>query len=134
MHYLGVEARNCAVLDSGCTSNVCGKAWLDCYFDSLTSQERNKVVENEGKKMFKFGGGEKCMSLGNFELPANLAGKKVTIRTDVIDSDIPLLLSKDAMKRAKMKMNLENDTAEILGTQVNLNHTSCGRSSRQRLV
>ena len=123
---LGMEARNCAVLDCGCTSNVCGQAWFDCYMDSLTSPERSRVTEEEGIKTFKFGGGEKLKSLGTFELPAHLAGKPVMIRTDVVASDIPLLLSKEAMKKAQVKLNLVADTAEILGTEVSLNHTSSG--------
>ena len=32
---LGVDARNCAVLDSACSSTVCGKIWLDGYLKSL---------------------------------------------------------------------------------------------------
>ena len=32
---LGTDARNCAVLDSACTSTVCGEMWLDNYLNSL---------------------------------------------------------------------------------------------------
>ena len=37
---LGVDARNCAVLDSACSSTVCGKAWLDGYLKSLDKEDR----------------------------------------------------------------------------------------------
>ena len=47
------------------------------------------------------------------EFPCNLAGKSIVIRADVVDSDIPLLLSKDSMKKAKIKLDLENDQAEF---------------------
>ena len=50
----------------------------------------------------------------------------MTIKTDIVDSDIPLLLSRSAMKKAGVKKDLENDTAEILGEQVSLNLTSSG--------
>ncbi len=50
----------------------------------------------------------------------------ITIRTDVVESDIPLLLSKPAMKKVRVKLDLENGTAEILGTTVILNDTSSG--------
>lgn len=126
MKELSIESRNCAVLDSGCSSNVCGQAWFDCYVDSLSSEERRQVIEEEGRKTFKFGGGEKLKSLGCFFLPAHLAGKKVTIKTDVVASNLPLLLSKEAMKKAKVKLNLIDDTAEILGKEICLNHTSSG--------
>ncbi len=53
-----------------------------------------------------------------------LAGKDVRISTDVVDSHIPLLLSLGAMKRAEIKLDTKNDTAEILGETVNLSFTS----------
>ena len=40
--------------------------------------------------MFKFGGGEVLTSIASLELPGILAGRKVTIKTDVVTSDIPL--------------------------------------------
>ena len=89
-------------------------------------QGKGRVTEVEGKKVFKFGGWEKLKSLGTFELPAHLAGSPVSVRTDVVATDIPLLLSKEAIKRAKVKLNLVDDTAEILGTQINLHFASYG--------
>ena len=48
------------------------------------------------------------------EIPAFLTGRDVMIMTDVVDSDIPLLLSVNFMKNAKVKLDLENGTAEIV--------------------
>ena len=126
INQLGVEARNCAVLDSACSSTVCGQNWMDCYLESLDPCDRAKVKTSKGEKVFKFGGGERLKSKGSYCIPAVLAGNEVSVRADVVDSEIPLLLSMDAMKRAKMKLDLENDTAEILGVKVALNHTSSG--------
>ncbi|KAH3726206.1 hypothetical protein DPMN_054842 [Dreissena polymorpha] len=53
-------------------------------------------------------------SKGEYIMPACMVGKDVTIKTDVVDSDIPLLLSRDAIKRAGVKMDLENDNATIM--------------------
>ena len=50
-----------------------------------------------------------------------IAGKEVTIKTDVVGSDIPLLLSRTAMKTASVKMDLEKDTATIFGKDIALN-------------
>ena len=57
-------------------------------------------------------------------LPAVIAGKEVMIKTDVVESDIPLLLSPTAMKKAAM--DLKNDTATIMGKEVALNLTTSG--------
>lgn len=57
-------------------------------------------MRREGHKIFKFGGGTKLKSVGEYELPVCIVGKPVTVKTDVVDSDIPLLLSRTAMKEA----------------------------------
>ena len=51
------ETLNCAVLDTGCTKNVCGQPWLDSYLDSLTPGYLLKVVEEKSSSSFKFGDG-----------------------------------------------------------------------------
>ena len=39
IHQLGVDARNCAVLDIACNSTVPGENWLDSYIHSLDKSE-----------------------------------------------------------------------------------------------
>ena len=126
MLVLSTEAQNCAVLDSACSSTVCGKQWLSGYIDSLDEDALKNVKKSPSQKVFRFGGGTLLSSEGSYSLPATLAGKKVNINTDVVDSNIPLLLSKDAMKKASMKLDLETDVAEIFGTKIHLNCTSSG--------
>lgn len=123
---LGFEAQNSAVLDSACSSTVCGHTWLSNYIDSLSENERDQVKRVDSTRIFKFGGGTRLHSDGEYSLPATIVGKKVVIKTDVVKSDVPLLLSKSAMKTAKVKLNLEDDSAEILGKEVVLNCTSSG--------
>lgn len=123
---LGIDARNCAVLDSACSSTVCGEMWLDNYLNSLSQEDKKRVKQTVGHKTFKFGGGERLGSKGEYNLPAMIAGKEVTIRTDVVESDIPLLLSRQAMKTASVKMDLENDTVNIFGQDIALNLTNAG--------
>jgi hypothetical protein len=123
---LCAEAQSCAVLDSACSSTVCGRAWLNDYISSLSGEDRKKINVTDSDRIFKFGGGTRLESEGEYKIPAHLAGKDISIKTDVVDSDIPLLLSKTAMKMAKVKLDLENDTAEIFGNEVTLNCTSSG--------
>ena len=40
--------------------------------------------------MFKFEGGICLQSKGEYSLPVVIAGKEATVRTDVVESDIPL--------------------------------------------
>ena len=123
---LGIEAQNSAVLDSACSSTVYGKAWFDAYLNSLSPENHQKVIKMEGEKVFRFGGGEKLKSIGLYIIPVELAGKKLSLKTDVVDSEIPLLMSKASMKKARITINTDNDTAEIFGIRVKLQSTSSG--------
>ena len=120
------ESANSAVLDSACTSTVAGEIWMNCYMDSLDPTIRDKVVEQSSDTMFKFGGGTVLKSNRKMIFPCSVAGVDCEIEADVVDSDIPLLLSKDSMKKAKMKLDLENDSASIFGKEVQLQCTSSG--------
>ena len=53
--------------------------------------------------------------IGSCSVPCRLAHRNIFIRTDIVDSDISLLLSKNSTKEAKVKPDLENDKAEIFG-------------------
>ena len=123
---LGIDARNCAVLDSACSSTVCGDKWINNYIQSLDNRDRLKIKQRDSQKVFKCGGGTCLKSKCEFSLPAVIAGKEVTIKSDVVESDIPLLLSRTAMKKAAVKMDLENDTATIMAKGVALNLTTSG--------
>ena len=123
---LGIDACNCAVLDSACSSTVCGDNWVNSYIESLDKNDKAKVNQSAGEKVFKFGGGTCLKSKGEYSLPAVIAGKEVTIKIDVVESDISLLLSRAAMKKAALKLDLETDIAAIMGKEVTLNLTSSG--------
>ena len=59
-------------------------------------------------------------------LPCIVAGFRVDINTDIVDADILLLLSKSAMKKAKVKLNFDSDTIDILSKRIKLMTTSTG--------
>ena len=82
---------------------------------SLDKKDKTKVYHSDRVKVFKFGGGTKLKSEGEYSIPAVIVGEHVTIKTDVVNSDIPLLLSRTTMKNASVKMDIEHDGAEIFG-------------------
>ena len=94
------ESMSAAILDSGASSTVCGKIWMECYVDGLPAENQEKVVYKPSLNSFKFGSGSIFPSLYKAKLPAVVGGKKIMIETDVVDSDIPMLLSKSAMKKS----------------------------------
>ena len=120
------EAANMAILDSACRKTVTGCIWRDIYLESLSKQERNKIKHYPGGTNFKFGEETKIRSIEKLEIPCNIAGKKTTILVDVIDSDIPLLLSKPDMQYLGFRLNMENNTLEVDGRVTELDTTSSG--------
>ena len=91
---LSMEARGCAVIDTACGSIVAGENWIEDYIHNhLAPKDQKKVVRKEGKRIFRFGAGAALKSTGEIAIPAVVAGKEVHIVTDVVESDVPLLLS-----------------------------------------
>ena len=99
---------------------------MEDYKKSLNVADQEKIIEMEGQEIFRFGGGVKLKSLRTYIIPIEMGGKKLSLKTDVVDSEIPLLISKSSMKKARITINTDNDTAEILGNRVKLQSTSSG--------
>ena len=71
---------------------------------------------------FKFGDGETADSLKSVIIPAQIGNSVIMIQTDVTSNELPLLLSKDAMKKANTKIDFTNDKINILGQQILLDY------------
>ena len=65
-------------------------------------------------------------SLGKYSVPAMIVGKTSEIKFAIIDSDIPLLMSKKTMKEMKMRIDLEKDTSSVWGVTIDLKTTESG--------
>ena len=103
------ETLNGAVLDSGCTQTLCGKTWLINYIDSLTDDNKVKVTKRRIVIAFKFGDGKLLNSLKLVTIPIKIGSKYINIMANVTDNELPLLLSKNAMKSGKVKIDFDND-------------------------
>ena len=121
------EALNYATLDTCCSSSVSGRVWLDFYLESLDIKWRGEVRGPlPSNRVFKFGKNGRLPSLGSYMIPVTLAKKEVILEMDVVESDLPLLLSKKAMKKAQMKIDLAVDTVTAFGNKEKLITTSGG--------
>ena len=123
---LAKEALNAAVLDCGAAGTVCGDLWLKCYIDSLNEKDKNLIEYRKSGNKFKFGDGNKVCSQQLVKIPAVIGQSEVFIETDVIDKDIPLLLSKKSMKAAGTELNFRDDTVTMLDQKLDLNVTESG--------
>ena len=58
MGLLTYEARNSAVLNSGCSTAAAEKKWINCYIESSQDPEKRRIIRSPSCKKFKFGEGE----------------------------------------------------------------------------
>ena len=117
---LVAESWNSAVLNSGASKTVCGQAWLNTYLNSLNESDQSKVSYRNSFSSYRFGVGNKVMVTKSVQIPAVIDNQSVTIETDIVHSDIPLLLSRSSMKKANMHLNFEDDTVKALNQDINL--------------
>ena len=54
-------------------------------------------------------------SLHKVKIPASIGNQDIFIESDVVDNDIPILLSKSAMKKANASIDFQSDTVTMLG-------------------
>ena len=65
---------------------------------------------------------EKCISI-----PCKIDGERVNVVTDVVKSEIPLLLSKESMKKAGTKIDFVKDKVIIFGKKISLQFILSGQ-------
>ena len=125
-HLSGLIAKswNSSVLDSGATKTISGQAWLDTYLSSLP--DSSSITWSGSNNIYHFRDGHKVQAMKSATIPVVLGGHKVHLTTDVIAKDIPLLISRDSMKKAGMTIDFENDIAKVFGKTINLNVTKSG--------
>ena len=97
----GLNDSNFTVLDSVIT--VCRENWLNNYLQFLSRCDRRKVQQKGSRTAFKFDGRRMVKSKGEYWLPVVIAGKEVTVRTEVVKSDIPLLVIKRGYEKGRGK-------------------------------
>ena len=118
------ETFNHAVLDSGCTKTLCGESWLNNHIDTLSADDKQKVVESKSDTKFKFGDGNTVQAIKEVKIPAQIGNKEVDMHKYVINNELSLLLSKDAMKKADTTIDFTKAKINILGQEMDMNFTS----------
>lgn len=120
------ETMGCAVLDCGAPKTVCGKVWLDTFIEALSKEDQGRVTYTSTSNIYKFGNGRRVKAYTSVNLPVVLGKKEVTLKTDVVNDEIPLLMSRISMKRAKTMLDMIEDKVTMLGQVIKLITTSTG--------
>ena len=114
---LMLESLNLGLLDSGASKSVCGERWFRIYSESLPDCTRNRIEEiaMEENVVFRFGNAEAQKAIKRVRIPAYLGEKNVRIDIYVIKESVPLLISREAMSKADMRIEYRTNELSIFG-------------------
>ena len=120
------ESLSSGLLDCGCTKTVCGKEWYDEFVSSLSEDDRSLIKSEESRVPYKFGSGDVIYSFKKSTLPVYLGSHKGSLETEIVDTELPLLISKSAMKASGMVLDFQKDTAQFGDQELPLQTSSSG--------
>ncbi|CAE7227655.1 RE2, partial [Symbiodinium sp. CCMP2592] len=118
-----------AILDSACSKTVVGTGWLQKYLDYVKGSGYDVVFVYE-KESFKFGAASRIYeSTYAAVILVPLLDHLIAIKASVIHGDIPLLLSRPALARLGLVLDLGSNVATFRaldGGEVELEETTSG--------
>ena len=125
---LVAETLGKGILDSACTKTVAGTAWMEEFLSLLNDEERDIVGKSSkySASLFRFGDGKESKSKKTLIIPVTIAGFKMKMEVDVVDAEIPLLISKPTMKHLGMTIDFFNNKASVKGKSIQLKSNSSG--------
>ena len=115
-----------ALLDCGCTKTVAGQIWLDAYLSMLSNDQLKLVKYEEDFTVFRFGNGKESISKKMVHIPATMGKRSVGINVCIVENDLPLLLSKNSMEKAKILLDFNTGRAKIFDDWFKLKCSSSG--------
>ena len=115
-----------AILDSGCNVTVCGQTWLNTFIESLSNENAKSIKHLQSSVKFRFGDGKIYDSVDCVQLPVYVGRKRVILTTHVVTCNIPLLLSRDSMKKAGCHLDFMNDRVTLFDEHISLRLSQSG--------
>ncbi|CAE7821075.1 KdelR [Symbiodinium sp. CCMP2456] len=101
-----------AITDSACSKSVVGTVWLQAYLNMVRNQGKAAELIPE-REAFRFGASRVYESTYSTIIMFHLGKSWVAVKASVIHGDIPLLLSKPALAKLGMILDLEKNTADF---------------------
>ena len=120
------ETIGAAILDTGAAKSCTGLNWLNQYLRLLSQDDLNLVAYHSKDIFYKFGHGPQQKVTQSATFPVYIGSVKVLIEADVLQQDLPLLLSNTTLQQASAKINMKNYEVAMLGENIKLLKTSTG--------
>ena len=107
---------------------MCGQKWFTAYCDTMTDDQRFHLEQNskESSAIFRFGDSSPIGSQKLVHLPVTIKNKNIYLPTEVVEADIPLLVSKQTLEDGKAILDCGGRTISIYGVKQPLIITSSG--------
>ena len=99
------------VLDTGASTTVAGKTWINDFMETLTKEQKAAVVREKDNRIFRFGNGQRYPSHYRILIPIQLGSLSTNLKVSVVNANVPLLLGNPDMKKLGLKVNFEKDKA-----------------------
>ena len=109
-----------AVIDSGASKTVCGEKWLKWYLQTLSNADRRAVYSYDSDNTFVFGNGKHFSSPKIVAIPVYLGKMRITLLTDVVSTDIPLLISRETLQKTNAQIDFKQNKIIMLGEEVDV--------------
>ena len=115
-----------AIVDTGCPYTVTGESWLKSYINTLSRKDRQSIRTYTSTNKFRFGSGMVYPSECHLVIPIYVGHYRYKLEVDVVKCNVPLLLSRETLKRAKAKIDIELSSICFLGVNIPLSISSSG--------
>ena len=93
------EALESAVINTACTKTVAGEQWFNNFMSNLTENSMKETEYFLSSTIFRFGDGRQVTAIKRVVFPAVITGKHCKINAEIVKENIPLLLSKQWLKK-----------------------------------
>ena len=96
------------------------------YIETLSYDDCKRIEIMNSDQSFTFGDGNRVKSNRRMKIPVWIGGDRGDIYTEVVDSNIPLLLSIAIIEKSDMILHLRKSKAYIKGKTVELKKINTG--------
>ena len=101
-----------AITDTACNKTVTGQKWLDDYLKLARAAGIDAQFINT-QDDFRFGASRLFRASYTASIVMEVNGKHFVVRASVVDGEVPLLLSRNALSRLGMIYDIENHSAQF---------------------
>ena len=105
---------------------MAGDEWLKSYVSTLSRKDRLSIKTKDSTNRFCFGDGKSYHSMNCVTIPIYVSQHRYQLRVNIIECNIPLLLSRETLRRAEAKIDIALATISFLGNVVPLITSSSG--------